>query len=355
MTVHRIAVIGAGMIAAWHAKAIAGLPNAELAGVCDHGSGKGEAIGPRCGCAAGACELERFIAREDVHVVAVATPSGVHGEAVELAARHGKHCIVEKPIEIALERIDRMVEAHERAGTLLGGIFNLRYTPAAKALKSAVEQGRFGRLTFGLAYLPWWREQAYYDNGGWRGTLALDGGGAFMNQGIHTLDLLQWLMGPVVEVSAFTATLAHQRIEVEDVGAAAIRFENGALGSIACTTAMWPGHFRLVEIGGTAGTVSMADDGFLHWQFQVETPEDDSIRRDFSVQLPGGGKHSRGAASPSAGFSVEAHQANFAEFLDAVERGQRPPIDGAEARKAVRLILAIYESAGNGGKPVSLD
>jgi predicted dehydrogenase len=352
---HRIAVIGAGMIAAWHVKAIAGLPNAELAGVCDHGSGKGEAIGPRCGCEAGVCELERFIAREDVDVVAVATPSGVHGEAAELAARHGKHCIVEKPIEIGLERIDRMVEAHRRAGTLLGGIFNLRFTPAARALKAAVEQGRFGRLTFGLAYLPWWREQDYYDKGGWRGTLALDGGGAFMNQGIHTLDLLLWLMGPVREVSAFTATVAHQRIEVEDVGAAAIRFENGALGSIACTTAMWPGHFRLVEIGGTTGTVSMADDGFLQWRFQEETSEDDAIRRDFRAQPAGAGEDSRGASSPSSGFSVEAHQANLAQFLDAVERGERPPIDGSEARKAVRLILAIYQSARDGGRAVSLD
>ena len=133
LTVHRIAVIGAGMIAPWHVKAIAGLPNAELVGICDHGTGEGEAIGIRCGCPPGVCELKRFISREDVHVVAVTTPSGSHGEIAELAARHRKHCIVEKPIEVTLERIDRMVEAHERAGTLLGGVFNLRFTPATRA------------------------------------------------------------------------------------------------------------------------------------------------------------------------------------------------------------------------------
>lgn len=343
------------MIAAWHVKAIAGLPNAELAGICDHGAGRGKSLGMPCGCAAGTCELERFISREDVHVVAVATPSGTHGEIAELAAKHGKSCIMEKPLEITAQGLERMIEAHRRAGTMLGGIFNLRFTPAAMALKAAVEQGRFGKLTSGLAYLPWWREQSYYDQGGWRGTQALDGGGALMNQGIHTIDLLQWLMGPVGEVAAFTGTLAHENIEVEDVGAAVLRFENGALGSVACTTAMWPGHFRLIEIGGTEGSACMADDGFLHWQFKEETAGDDAIRRDLASGLSGPGGASQGASSPSAGFSVDAHRANFAEFLHALEQGKAPPIDGREGAKAVRLILAIYESARNGGAPVSLD
>jgi predicted dehydrogenase len=338
------------MIAAWHAEAVRGLPNAELVGVCDHGSGKATGIGPRCGCPPGACELERFVARGDVDVVAVATPSGSHGEVAELAAGHGKHCIVEKPIEIGLERIDRMIDAHERAGTALGGIFNFRYSSAARKFKEAVEQGRFGRITFGMAYLPWWREQAYYDGGGWRGTLALDGGGAFMNQGIHTVDLLQWLMGPVREVRAITDTLAHERIEVEDAGAALLRFETGALGTIACTTAMWPGHFRLIEVGGSEGTVSMADERFLSWRFARETPADEAVRREYM----GGVDTSQGASSPSAAFSGEGHRANFAEFLGAIERGERPPLDGQEARKAVQIILAVYESAAEGGRPVLL-
>ena len=347
----RFGIVGAGMIGYWHAEAIRQLPNAELVGACDHGSGKAERFGPRCGCARGVCELERFIARDDLDVICLATPSGVHGEAALLAARHGKHCLVEKPIEIGLERIDAMIEAHAKAGTTLGGIFNLRYSPAARLFKEATDAGRFGRLTFGIAYGPWWREQAYYDEGGWKGKQAIDGGGALMNQGIHTIDLLQWLMGPVREVSARTATLAHPRIDVEDTGAATLLFDNGALGAIACTTSMWPGHFRTVELGGTDGTVSMGDNTFFFWQFRHETSADEQIRRDH-LRFP---QVAVGASDPSAGFSADGHRDNFAAFLAALEAGRAPPVDGLEARKAVRIILAVYESARRGGAPVRLD
>ena len=347
----RFGIVGAGMIGRWHAEAIRQLPNAALTAVCDHGSGKAAAFGPRCACPRGTCALERFIAREDLDVIAVATPSGVHGEAARLAARHGKHCLVEKPIEIDLPRIDAMIEAHAKAGTTLGGIFNLRFAAPALRFHEAVRAGRFGRLAFGLAYGPWWREQSYYDEGGWRGTRALDGGGAFMNQGIHSIDLLQWLMGPVAEVSAQVATLAHERIEVEDTGAATLRFANGALGSIACTTSLWPGHGRTVELGGSDGTVSMGDSGFSFWRFRHETPADDEIRRRH-LRAP---EDAVGASSPSAGFSAEGHRANFADFLAALEAGRPPGVDGFEARKSVRIVLAIYESARRGGAPVRLD
>jgi UDP-N-acetyl-2-amino-2-deoxyglucuronate dehydrogenase len=347
----RFGIVGAGMIGHWHAEAIRALPNAELVGVCDHGSGKGERIGPRCGCARGVCELERFIARDDLDAITVATPSGAHGEAALLAARHGKHCVVEKPLEISLARIDAMIEAHAKAGTALGGIFNGRFAPPARLFHEAVQAGRFGRLTCGLAIGPWWRDQAYYDEGGWKGTLALDGGGALMNQGIHSIDLLQWLMGPVAEVCARTATLAHERIEVEDTGAATLQFANGALGSIVCTTSMWPGSIRTVEVGGTDGTVAMGDDTFFHWRFRSESPADDELRKRY-LRFPA---VAVGAANPSAGFSVDGHRDNLAEFLAALEAGRAPLVDGAEARKSVRIILAIYESARRGGAPVRLD
>jgi predicted dehydrogenase len=346
----RMGIVGAGMIAYWHAEAIRQLPNAELVAACDHGTGKAERFAPRCGCPAGTCELERFIARDDLDVITVATPSGAHAEAALLAARHGKHCIVEKPLEISLERIDRMIEAHAKAGTRLGGIFNSRYLAPARLFKQAVEQGRFGRLTFGLAYGPWWRDQAYYDEGGWKGTRALDGGGAFMNQGIHTVDLLLWLMGPARRVSALTATLAHERIEVEDTGAAVVEFENGALGALACATSMWPGHARLVELAGTDGTVAMGDSAFSLWSFRGTRPEDAAIRAEH-VRTPG---EAVGASSPSAGFSAEGHRANFADFLASVEAGRPPQVSGEEARKAVLLLMAVYESARKGGAPVTL-
>jgi predicted dehydrogenase len=256
---------------------------------------------------------------------------------------------VEKPVEITLERIDRAINAHAKAGTHLGGIFNMRYQPTAKLFKKAITEGRFGKLTFGMAYGPWWREQEYYDKGGWRGTWNMDGGGALMNQGIHTIDLLQWLMGKVKRVTAMAATLAHQRIEVEDTGAAVIEFESGALGTIACTTSMWPGHFRIVEVSGTDGTVAMADQKFFFWQFRKETPTDEEVRRSY-IEFPA---VSVGAANPSAGLTSDGHRENFAEFLQALDEGRSPTIDGHEARKAVQIILAVYESART-GKPVTL-
>lgn len=348
--VYRFGVIGAGMIGYWHAEAIRRLPDAELAGICDHGSGRAERFGPRCGCGAGHCGLEDFIAREDIDVITVATPSGVHAEAALMAARHGKHCVVEKPIEIELARIDAMIEAHEKAGTLLGGFFNLRFSPAVRLFKRAMDEGRFGRITFGMAHSPWWRDQAYYDEGGWKGTQALDGGGALMNQGIHTVDLLQWLMGPVREVSARTAALAHQRIEVEDTASAALVFENGALGTIACTTSMWPGHFRTVEVGGEDGSVAMGDDAFIFWRFRDESDADEDIRRRYLRFPPA----AVGAADPSGGFNVDGHRENLAEFLTALQQGRKPLVDGIEARKAVQIVLAAYESARRGGAPVRL-
>jgi predicted dehydrogenase len=200
-----------------------------------------------------------------------------------------------------------------------------------------------------MAFGPWWRDQAYYDQGGWRGTWNLDGGGAIMNQGIHTIDTLQFLMGPIKQVSAITRTLCHERIEVEDTSAVAVEFANGALGTIACTTSMWPGHYRTIEVSGSQGTVSMADSKFTFWQFAKEQPEDAEIREKY-LDFP---KVSVGAANPSAGMTAALHQANFADFLEAVEAKRQPTISGAEARKAVQIILAIYESAKT-GKPVEI-
>jgi UDP-N-acetyl-2-amino-2-deoxyglucuronate dehydrogenase len=345
---YRFGIVGAGMIGAFHAEAIRQLPNAELTAVCDNVPGAAQKLAEKCGCR-GFDSLEEFLSRDDLDVVTVGTPSGTHGDIAIKAARHGKHCIVEKPIDITLEKIDATIEAHEKAGTTLGGVFNLRYMPTAKLFKKAMDEGRFGKLTFGLAYGPWWRDQSYYDKGGWRGQWSIDGGGAIMNQGIHTVDQLQWLMGPVKRVTAMTALLAHERIEVEDTGAATLEFENGALGTIACTTSMWPGHFRVVEVSGTDGTVALADQEFFFWQFRQETPADEEIRRKY-LKFPA---VSVGASNPSAGMTADGHRENFADFLKALDEGKRPPIDGAEARKAVRTILAIYESART-GRPVEL-
>ena len=344
-----IGIVGAGMIAPFHLEAIKGLPNARAMGIMDHGSGKGRAIAPDLD-PTGADDLDVFLARDDIDVITIATPSGTHLDIALAAAAAGVHCIVEKPIEITLERIDRMIAAHDAAGTVLGGIFNNRYTDSAQLLKRTVEAGRFGTLTFAGTTGPWWRDPEYYSSSDWKGTWALDGGGALMNQGIHSVDQLQWLVdSPVTSVSGRIATIAHPSIEVEDTGAATLQFENGALGSIACTTSMWPGHFRTLTLAGTDGTAVLADEGLLFWQFRDETAEDDAIRGEL-LTLPGAGI---GASNPSAGVDARGHQAVFADFLRALELGEAPAIDGHEARKAVAIIRAIYESSERGGASVA--
>ena len=343
-----LGVVGAGMIGNFHAEAVKGLPNAKLVAVCDAMAEKAEAFAARHGCKAYTA-LDKLLVDDRIDVMTIGTPSGLHGEAAIAGAEAGKHCLVEKPIEITLPKIDAILEAHDKAGTTVGGIFNMRYEATSKLFKQAVDAGRFGRLTFGMAYGPWWRTQQYYDQGGWRGTMAIDGGGSLMNQGIHAIDMLQWLMGPVKQVQAYTKTLVHERIDVEDTASAAIEFENGALGTIACTTSMWPGHFRIVEVAGDKGTVAMADSKFFFWQFADETSEDERIRKEY-VQFPG---VSVGAADPAAGVTADGHRANFADFLKALDEGAEPPVSGREARRAVEIILAVYESART-GKTVSL-
>jgi len=346
---YRFGIVGSGMIVPVHLEAIRALPNAEAAGIMDNGNGRGAQIAPDLDTT-GSDDLDTFLSRDDIDIVSVATPSGVHHEAAMKAAAAGKHCVVEKPMEVRLERIDRMIAAHEKAGTHLGGIFNTRYSEAAQLLKRTAQAGRFGRLTFASAVGPWWREQSYYDDSSWKGTWALDGGGSLMNQGIHSVDLLQWLVGsPIVSVSGRIATLAHENVEVEDTGAASVVFENGALGTIACTTSMWPGHFRTITVAGTGGTAVLGDNNLLVWRFRDETSEDQAIR-ERHMALPGPGI---GASDPSAGIDCEGHKAVFAEFLAALDAGRTPPIDGREARKAVAIILAVYESARLGGAPVT--
>mgnify|MGYP005714178449 CR=1 FL=1 len=219
----------------------------------------------------------------------------------------------------------------------------------AQLLYETARAGRFGQLTFVQAQGPWWRDQAYYDTSEWKGTWSLDGGGALMNQGIHSVDLLQWIVGsPVEEVSGRIATLAHERIEVEDTAAATLRFANGALGTLACTTSMWPGHFRTLTISGTEGTAVLADERLLVWRFTEEDARDEQIRAELQG-LPGEGV---GASSPSAGVTSEGHRRVFEAFLAALDDGRTPDIDGVASRVAVSIIEAIYQSAKQGGMPV---
>lgn len=339
-------IVGAGLIADFHARAICDLPNARLIGFCDHAPEKTGQLAAEYGAKAYG-SMEAMLADPGIDIVTIATPSGAHAGPAIAAARAGKHVLCEKPMEITLERIDEMVEAHHRAGTTLGGIFQNRFNPAMVPLRQAVAEGRFGRITYAAVFVPWWRSDEYYA-GSWRGTLAMDGGGALMNQSIHMIDMLLDIAGPVRRVSAFTATLAHT-IEAEDTAVAVLEFANGALGQIYGTTASWPGRFKQFEMTGTRGTVVYVEDCFTEWRFADERSEDTEIRSRFGKSQSAGG----GVADPAA-IGHQNHARNFAAFLEALEEDRPFEIDALQTRKSVELILVIYQSAKE-GKTITLE
>jgi len=338
-------IVGAGLIGNFHARAIADIPNAKLVACCDKISAKAKELAEKQSCQAFE-SYEDMFNKAEIDIVTIATPSGSHAEPAIAAAQAGKHVICEKPLEVTLERIDAMIDAHKKAETVLGGVFQNRFTEAQVVLREAINSGRFGVVSYAGVYVPWWRTDEYYKDS-WHGTWKLDGGGALMNQSIHMVDMLCDLMPPVESVQAYAATLGHPQIEAEDTAVAVLRFANppnrprtsGALGIIYGTTASYPGQFKRFEITGTKGTVVYLEDSFTVWQFADEKPEDEQIRKQFG-QVKGLG----GVADPAA-ISHDLHTRNFKTFIDALESGKDFSLTGAEARKAVELILAIYKSA----------
>jgi predicted dehydrogenase len=332
-------VVGAGLIADFHARAIRDLPNAKFVACCDTNVPRAEALAAKYGARAYG-NYEEMLKADDIDIVTIATPSGLHMEPTVAAAQAGKHVLCEKPVEITLERIDKMIRAHAKAGTRLGGIFPYRFNDMMVPLREAIRSGRFGTITCASVYVPWWRTDAYYKDS-WHGTWKLDGGGALMNQSIHMIDMLCDLMPPIESVQAYAATLGHQ-MEAEDTAGAAVRYTNGALGLIYGTTASYPGQFRRFEITGTKGTVINVENSITVWQFADERPEDAEVRSRF-MKIEGGG----GVADPAA-ITHENHARNFKAFLESLETGKDFWISGPEARKAVEVILAIYRSAKDG-------
>jgi UDP-N-acetyl-2-amino-2-deoxyglucuronate dehydrogenase len=340
-------IIGCGMISRFHAKAVADLKGAKVTACFDSFTSAADKFGAEIGCRV-YHDLDEMLADKAVDIVTICTPSGVHMEPAVAAAKAGKHIIVEKPLEITLQRCDAMIAAAKKAGVVLSTIFPSRFHESSQLLKAAIDKGRFGRPTMGDAYVKWFRTQEYYDSGAWRGTWALDGGGALMNQAVHSVDLLLWFMGPAVEVSAYTATLAHERIEVEDVAVANVKFANGALGVIEASTATWPGELKRIEISGNAGSAVVREEDLAVWKFAKETKSDEAIRQKMASRTQTGG----GAADPKA-IGHHGHTLQFQDVLAAIKKGKQPLIDGPEGRRAVELILAIYKSAES-GKPVKL-
>jgi UDP-N-acetyl-2-amino-2-deoxyglucuronate dehydrogenase len=341
----RFAIVGTGSIAGFHAKAIADVPGAELVAVWGQDPRRGRRFADEYG--ADFCQdIETLAARQDIDAATIATPSGAHAGAAVPFLRRGKAVLCEKPLEVTSEKVEEILSAARESGALLGGVLQMRLGAGARALKQAVNQGRFGRLALGSAYLKWWRDQTYYDAVAWRGTRALDGGGALMNQGIHGVDLLQWIAGLPAEVFAFAGCRAHERMEVEDTAVVSLRYPGGALGVIEASTACYPGAALRIEISGDRGSAVLQDDRITRWEFDETRPGDEDIRAMESGAIGGGAK------DPQA-ISHEGHRILVEDLVGAI-RGQRPPmIPATEAVNAVRLILAAYESART-ARPVQL-
>ena len=340
-------IVGCGMISDFHARAIADTRGAALVACCDTRAESAERFAAKHQCTAYS-SLDAMLADDKISVVTIATPSGFHMDPAVAAARAGKHVIVEKPLEVTLKKCDHIINECEKHGIQLATVFPSRFHDSSVKLKRAIESGRFGKLTIGDAYVKWFRTQEYYDSGAWRGTWALDGGGALMNQAIHSVDLLTWLMGPVVEIRAQTALLAHQRIEVEDIAVATLRFANGALGVIEATTAAYPGYLKRIEIHGTEGSAVLEEEDLKSWDFAKPRKEDKAILDEMKKHKSSGG----GASDPSA-IGHHGHAKQFHDMLEAIRKNRPPSIDGHEGRRSVEIILGVYKAAES-GKPVSL-
>lgn len=336
------AIVGTGMISRFHARAIEDVRGAKLVACCDMAEDRAQQFAAEVGCTPYG-DMKKMLADPAVDVVTIATPSGAHMEPAVQAAQAGKHVIVEKPLEITLKRCDKIIDACEKAGVKLGTIFPSRFHDSSVQMRKAIDQGRFGRLTLGDAYVKWFRTQEYYDSGAWRGTWKLDGGGALMNQAVHTVDLLSWLMGPVDEIQAQMATLAHERIEVEDVATATLKFKNGALGVIEATTAAYPGYLKRIELHGSAGTAVLEEEDLKTWDFAKKKPGDAAIFKSMQESKSTGG----GAADPAA-IGHHGHTLQFKDFVKAINTNGTPAVDGHEGRKPVEIILAIYKAAQTG-------
>lgn len=327
----RFAVLGLGSVSNHHIKSILELDNCQLVAVASTRPEQARKVGEQYGVDFYSNYYE-VLQRPDIDAVSICTTSGQHLEWAVVAAKAGKHILVEKPLEVTLVRIDRMLDACTKAGIQLGCIFQNRFSDAYQQVEAVVKSGKLGKLVLGNAYVKWFRDDAYYASRDWRGTIKGDGGAALMNQSIHTVDLLQNLMGPVKSLFGRIATRTHH-IECEDVGVALLEFENGALGTIEGSTAAWPGYPERLEIFGAKGSIILEGGKITAWNVQ-DVPQPNLQQAETKV----------GAADPMA-IDYLLHKRQIHDFAEAILNKKSPTVDGKEARKAVAIIRAIYESA----------
>ncbi len=328
----RVGLIGGGNITETHARAARAISGVEIAAICGANS---EKVHRLCREHGGTpyLELRAFLTHRPMDLVIIGSPSGLHATQGIAGAKHGLHVLTEKPIDISTKSADALIEATKQAGVKLGVIFQDRMKPHIRQLKDWIARGLLGKPLLVDARVNWYRPPDYYASSRWRGTLALDGGGALINQGVHTVDLLLWLLGDVVSVQARTATKLHA-IEAEDTAMAILEFASGALGTLCATTAAYPGYPRRVEIHGSEGTVILEHDRIVAADLRsTPTEAAEAIARDENQ-----------SASSAVVSDFRGHQAVLEDFLHAIQHNTAPACDGMEGRRSLALIEAIYRA-----------
>jgi predicted dehydrogenase len=335
-----VGILGGGGISETHARAAREIDGIEIAAVAGENPAKVKELAARYHAAAyeGTADLLRH---RPLDLVLIGSPPRRHAEQGIAAARQGLHVLVEKPIDVTLPRADELIDACERAGVKLGVFFQGRFAPDLERLKRAIDDGALGRPFLATGRVKWWRPPEYYGHSRWRGTLALEGGGALLSQGIHTVDLLLWLLGDVSRVWARAATALH-RIEVEDTLVATLEFESGALATLEATTAAFPGYPRALELTGSEGTVVIEQDRVL----RVD------LRRPWPGLVSSGERSSDASASSPLVGDVRGHRAAIEDFLRSIRDGGEPRCSGREGRRSLAVVDALYRSAR--GEVVSL-
>ncbi len=332
MSIH-IGLIGGGNITQTHARAALAIPGVEISAIYGTNS---ESVARLCREHGGKPyqDFDAFLSHRPMNLVIIGSPSGLHATHGIAAARRGLHVLTEKPMDISTKRADALIEAAKQSGAKLGVIFQDRLKPGIRQLKQWLDQGVLGKPLFVDARVKWYRPPEYYANSRWRGTLALDGGGALINQGVHTVDLLLWLLGDVASVQSRIATKLHA-IEAEDTAVAILEFASGALGILHVTTAAYPGYPRRVEISGSEGTVILEHDRIVAADLRHTPPEASSTLSADQNQ----------SASSAVVSDFRGHQAVLEDFLEAIQQNRAPACDGAEGRRSVALVEAIYRAS----------
>lgn len=325
------AIIGCGRIAPRHAQALQTIPDTRIAAVCDIIESRAENYSKTYGGDV-YTDYRYLLDRKDIDIISVCTPSGLHAQMAMDIARAGKHILVEKPVALKLEDADALIRTAKECGVTLCCVLQNRFNPPMQELRHLVDSGQLGKLMLGAATVRWYRPQSYYEDG-WHGTWAMDGG-ALTNQCIHHIDALQWLMGPVESVFAYTATQAH-KMEAEDTGVAVLRFKNGGIGTIEGSTITYPENLEgSVAIFGEHGSVKVGGTALnrkIFWKVAEHLEEE----RDMLA---------REAVDPPSVYGY-SHREQIMEMLSAIRENRTPKTSGAEARRSLELVLSIYESS----------